>query len=655
MKAMALGLETVEKKTLLRDPCRLYSPEALGGIINQSVFWWLNSLLLSGSSKILRQEDLFPLDPELNTNFFLDEIREAWSSCDKTRDYALIQATFQTFRKPLLLVLLPRICLIGFTTSQPLLINRIISLLSEADGQAKTDTGRVLIGATALIYLGIAISTALYKHQIYRCIVMIRGGLTSLVYDVTLQLESSRFTDAASVTHMSTDIDQIAQGMMNFDVLWAAPIEVGLAIYILWREIGFACFPPVGIALGCTLAAFILGKMSKKAQRQWVDAVQKRITATYSMLQNIKGVRMSGLSTIMAANIHHLRVHELATSKHYRRLNVAKNNIGTLPQVMGPVTAFLIYVLVSRKSGSSLDPATAFTSLSLISLLSSPIFLFMFAFPPFVGSIGCYGRIQKYLSSVDKVDASLVEKALNSNSLTYGTKMGSEVIELTKKSRTSATEDDLVTLDNASFAFKPEGPPVLREITFSIQKGCFMMVTGPVGCGKSSLLLAILGEIFKVDGTLWVSPFLGIGYCSQTPWLPNLSIRQAIQGSSLFEDEWYSAILKACILDPDLATLPEGDQTIIGSGGTALSGGQKQRLALARALYAKKNLLILDDITSGLDAVTAQQITHNVFGIDGVCRRHGISVLLTGHDGMSSDPCNTLVLIVSLKLSTPHA
>ncbi|KAJ5778148.1 ABC transporter integral membrane type 1 [Penicillium odoratum] len=163
------------------------------------------------------------------------------------------------------------------------------------------------------------------------------------------------------------------------------------------------------------------------------------------------------------------------------------------------------------------------------------------------------------------------------------------------------------------------------------------MVTGPVGCGKSSLLLAILGEIFKVDGTIRVSPFLGIGCCSQIPWLPNLSIRQAIQGSSLFEDEWYSAILKACILGPDLATLPEGDQTIISSGGTALSGGQKQRLALARALYAKKKLLILDDITSGLDAVTAQQITHNVFGLDGVCRRHGISVLLTGHDVYPSD------------------
>ncbi|EED17225.1 multidrug resistance-associated protein, putative [Talaromyces stipitatus ATCC 10500] len=177
---------------------------------------------------------------------------------------------------------------------------------------------------------------------------MIRGGLVTLVYDATLKLHSSKATDAAAVTHMSTDIDQITQGMTNFDVLWAAPIEVGLAIYILWREIGLACLAPVGIAVGCTLAAFLLGKLSRKAQRVWVDAVQLRTTATVSMLNNIKGIRMSGLSSRFSTNIQDLRVKELAASKSYRHLTVLKNTIGTLPQVMGPITAFVIYVLVRQ-------------------------------------------------------------------------------------------------------------------------------------------------------------------------------------------------------------------------------------------------------------------------------------------------------------------
>ncbi|GAM38880.1 vacuolar glutathione S-conjugate transporter [Talaromyces pinophilus] len=440
---------------------------------------------------------------------------------------------------------------------------------------------------------------------------MIRGGLVTLVYDATLKLHSSKATDAAAVTHMSTDIDQITQGMTNFDVLWAAPIEVGLAIYILWREIGLACLAPVGIAVGCTLAAFLLGKLSRKAQRVWVNAVQLRTTATVSMLNNIKGIRMSGLSSRFSTNIQDLRVKELAASKSYRHLTVLKNTIGTLPQVMGPVTAFVIYVLVRQNSNSRLDPATAFTSLSLITLLSSPIFLFMFALPPFTASIACYDRIQKYLLSADdETNGSSLGDIKKSDGVpsTNYPDTESNMMELKTKHSMQDEGNDLVILDRASFSFENQGPAVLHDISFSIQKGNLVMLTGAVGSGKSTLLLAILGECFQVGGTLRRSPILRIGYCGQTPWLRNLSVRQIIQGASPFDKDCNRQSRNQSKRRPETAT------------------------GLARALYAKKHLLLLDDITSGLDATTVQILTQRVFGPDGLCRRHHMSVLLATHD-----------------------
>lgn len=357
------------------------------------------------------------------------------------------------------------------------------------------------------------------------------------------------------------------------------------------------------------------------------------------MLNNIKGIRMSGLSSKLSTSIHDLRVKELEMSKSYRGLNAATNTIGILPQIMGPVTAFIIYVLLLQNNGSGFDPATAFTSLSLISLLSSPIFLFMFAFPPFTASIGCYGRIQEYLLSIDeKTNGSSRHdtKMSHCTSSMPDTKLESDAVELKSwESSIQNAGDVLVMLDRASFSFEDQGSPVLKEISFSIKKGSLIMLTGPVGSGKSTLLLAILGELFHVGGTLRRAPFVGMGFCGQTPWLPNLSIRQIIQGWSEFDSDWYTIIVNACVLEPDLATLPQGDQTVVGSRGTSLSGGQKQRLSLARALYAKKPLLLLDDVTSGLDAATAQTLVQRVLSNEGVCRRHGMSVLLTTHDSMS--------------------
>lgn len=158
---------------------------------------------------------------------------------------------------------------------------------------------------------------------------------------------------------------------------------------------------------------------------------------------------------------------------------------------------------------------------------------------------------------------------------------------------------------------------------------------------------ALLGETITHKGFLSVALKDSIAFCAQTPWLINKSIQQNILGMSLFDGPWYAEVLQACALLEDLRNYTAGDRTLVGSKGITLSGGQKQRIvccfqselyfpltcsqALARAVYAKKPIVILDDIFSGLDPVTENVIFQSLLGTDGIFRRRSQTVILATH------------------------
>ncbi|KAI1674200.1 Cyclic peptide transporter [Pyrenophora tritici-repentis] len=158
------------------------------------------------------------------------------------------------------------------------------------------------------------------------------------------------------------------------------------------------------------------------------------------------------------------------------------------------------------------------------------------------------------------------------------------------------------------------------------------MVVGPVGSGKSTLCRALLGELPFIQGHVaFRSHHNHIGYCDQTAFLFNKSVRENIVVCSPFNPARYAEVIKATALIYDFATLPQGDGTNVGSDGITLFGGQKQCVSLARALYLQADLFILDDVFSGLDAETAEHVFNQVFGPNGLLRRRRTTVVLCTH------------------------
>ncbi|KAI0802868.1 P-loop containing nucleoside triphosphate hydrolase protein [Xylaria sp. FL0064] len=158
------------------------------------------------------------------------------------------------------------------------------------------------------------------------------------------------------------------------------------------------------------------------------------------------------------------------------------------------------------------------------------------------------------------------------------------------------------------------------------------MIVGPIGPGKSTLCKVLLGEVPFSEGRVTLSTrFPYVEFCDQTAFLSIGTIRDNIVGYSPFDEQRYAEVIKATALGFDLELLPQNDMTNIGSDGITLSGGQKQRVSLARALYLQSNFLVLDDIFSGLDADTEEQVFRQLFGPDGLLRRRGTTVVLCTH------------------------
>lgn len=284
------------------------------------------------------------------------------------------------------------------------------------------------------------------------------------------------------------------------------------------------------------------------------------------------------------------------------RLNLLQafiHQITSMTPLLSLTAMFALYAGVQRKP---MTAAVAFTAVSLVNLMRGYMANVGYTTRIAMGAWVSLNRIDRYLSSTTPIVRHL---------------------------------EGPLYIQGASFRRNKAAGFILRDITLDFVQGGLNVVMGQSGSGKTLLLLSILGETVRETGL--VARPKDAAFATQAPWLQSGTVRDSILFYSDFEQVRYDRVVEACGLLVDLSEMPDGDRTEIGEGGASLSGGQRSRVALARALYAKSPLILLDDVFSALDTKTAASVWEHCFCGD--LLRGRTVVLVTNVPWISGESC----------------
>ena len=445
---------------------------------------------------------------------------------------------------------------------------------------------------------------------------MARSILVTETYIKATKASIGTGDDSAALTLMSTDIERINIGFLSLHDSWACVIQICIASWMLYNQLGVAFVAPMAVVIACFVGLVVLMNFTGDSQKMWMAGVQKRVGLTATVIASMKNIKISGLSNTIMGFVQKLRVDELATGTRFRKITIYAALFAFIPQLLSPPLTFAI-------AQRTLTVRTMFTSLSYLILVTEPLNQIFQSIPQLLSGLACLSRIQAFLEAETREDFREVLSDMRLDSEKGGL-VGGDVAH-------SSQAADPIVIKEGKFGWEAD-KFALQNVNTRVPKSSLTIVVGPVGSGKSTLCKALLGEIPYREGSVIMSTrFPHVGFCEQTAFLSNGSIRDNIIGFSPLDGERYAQVTEATALVFDFATLPQGDLSNIGSDGITLSGGQKQRVALARALYLQADLLVLDDIFSGLDADTEEQVFRQVFGADGLLRQRGTTVVLCTH------------------------
>ncbi|XP_075420665.1 multidrug resistance-associated protein 1 isoform X1 [Tenrec ecaudatus] len=627
------------------NPC----PESSASFLSRITFWWITGLMVQGYRQPLDSTDLWSLNQEDTSEQVVPVLVKNWKKeCAKSRKQpvkivysskdpakhkggskvdvneeaeALIVKSPQKERKPSLFKVLYKTFgpyfLMSFLFKAihdlmmfagPEILKQLINFVN--DKKAPDWQGYFY---TALLFISACLQTLVLHQYFHICFVSgmrIKTAVIGAVYRKALVISNSArksSTVGEIVNLMSVDAQRFMDLATYINMVWSAPLQVMLALYLLWLTLG----PPVlaGVAVMVLMVPLnaVMAMKTKTYQVAHMKSKDNRIKLMNEILNGIKVLKLYAWELAFKEKVLGIRQEELKVLKKSAYLGA----VGTFTWVCTPflvaLCTFAVFVTVNENN--ALDAQKAFVSLALFNILRFPLNILPMVISSMVQASVSLKRLRVFLSHEELEPDSIERKPAKDGGGTNS-----------------------IMVKNASFTWSRSDPPTLNGITFSIPEGALVAVVGQVGCGKSSLLSALLAEMDKMDGHVAIKG--SVAYVPQQAWIQNDSLQENILFGRQMQEQYYQAVVEACALLPDLEMLPSGDRTEIGEKGVNLSGGQKQRVSLARAVYCNADVYLLDDPLSAVDAHVGKHIFENVVGPKGMLKNktrilvtHGISYL----------------------------
>uniref|UniRef100_A0A2K5NEP1 Multidrug resistance-associated protein 1 n=1 Tax=Cercocebus atys TaxID=9531 RepID=A0A2K5NEP1_CERAT len=637
------------------NPC----PESSASFLSRITFWWITGLIVRGYRQPLEGSDLWSLNKEDTSEQVVPVLVKNWKKeCAKTRKQpvkvvysskdpaqpkdsskvdaneevealivksprkewnpSLFKVLYKTFGPYFLMSFFFKAIHDLMMFSGPEILKLLINFVN--DTKAPDWQGYFY---TALLFVAACLQTLVLHQYFHICFVSgmrIKTAVIGAVYRKALVITNAArksSTVGEIVNLMSVDAQRFMDLATYINMIWSAPLQVILALYLLWRNLGPPILAGVAVMVLMVPVNAVMAMKTKTYQVAHMKSKDNRIKLMNEILNGIKVLKLYAWELAFKDKVLAIRQEELKVLKKSAYLAA----VGTFTWVCTPflvaLCTFAVYVTIDKNN--ILDAQKAFVSLALFNILRFPLNILPMVISSIVQASVSLKRLRIFLSHEELEPDSIERRPVKDGG-----------------------DTNSITVRNATFTWARSDPPTLNGITFSIPEGALVAVVGQVGCGKSSLLSALLAEMDKVEGHVAIKG--SVAYVPQQAWIQNDSLQENILFGCQLEEPYYRSVIQACALLPDLEILPSGDRTEIGEKGVNLSGGQKQRVSLARAVYCNADIYLFDDPLSAVDAHVGKHIFENVIGPKGMLKNK--TRILVTHS-MSYLPQVDVIIVMS--------
>ncbi|KAL7850070.1 hypothetical protein SRHO_G00194190 [Serrasalmus rhombeus] len=631
------------------NPC----PEAGACFLSKISFWWITGMMMQGYKRPLEEKDLWSLNEEDRSRAVVPQLVQCWDhECNKVKRpdektlYSPMQSAMAEDGRPIeeseILIMKtpqksgsPSLFLALCRTFGPyFLISSFYKIIHDILMFVGPEILRLLIQFvndssapswhgyfyTALLFVCTCVQTLILQKYFHVCFVTgmrLRTAIIGAVYRKALVItNAARRTSTVGeiVNLMSVDAQRFMDLITYINMIWSAPLQVILALYFLWQNLGPSVLAGVAVMVLMVPVNAVIAMKTKTYQVAQMKSKDNRIKLMNEVLNGIKVLKLYAWELAFRDKVSAIRESELRVLKKAAYLGAISTFTWVCSPFLVALSTFAVYVLVDEHN--VLDAQKAFVSLALFNILRFPLNMLPMVISSMVQASVSMKRLRVFLSHEELDEDSVDRKAVTGS-------------------------PDSIRIVDGAFSWSKDDPPTLKRINVRIPEGALVAVVGHVGSGKSSLLSALLGEMHKQEGSVSIKG--SVAYVPQQAWIQNATLRENIIFGQERKENWYQRVLEACALLPDLEILPGGDSTEIGEKGVNLSGGQKQRVSLARAVYCDCAVYMLDDPLSAVDAHVGKHIFEKVIGPQGVLQ--GRTRVLVTH-GLSFLPQADLILVM---------
>ncbi|KAI1776970.1 ABC transporter [Hypoxylon cercidicola] len=571
-------------------PTREPSPEETCSWLEYYVTYeWLTPLMLRGMRRQMTLEELPRLPWYDEPLLLLSRIQEARRKG---------KSTLWTLVNFLPTELITMSCWITlsfvFEMIAPFAMYKLLGYLSDPEGSSFRPWVWLI-----LLFIGPLSRSVCFQQYIFtstRLVVRVKSAMTQELYHKamdSMELDDEVFAEIAATGKekennqqgttstgrlanlMSADIDAITRSRDIILILFGVSSGSIVALIGLYKLLGWSALVGIVTMIVLTPLPVLIGRRMVGIQRDMKRIQDSRISAISEYLASIRAIKYFAWEDAILDKVSEIRVREQKKIWSLNMLFVVLNQLTEAIPTLSLVIIFTLQVLV-RKEHLTAD--VAFTSITLVRTLRRNLSIASNMSRGFTAGGVSIKRLDRYFNNAAPLRPHPVGE---------------------------------LRISDATFRRNKKASFALKDISIDFVEGGLNVVTGQSGSGKSTLLMSILGETILETGTITCPK--DIGYASQSPWLQNETIRENILFNSPFEQVRYDRVINACGLPIDFNEFPERDGTEVGENGASLSGGQKSRVALARALYSKASVILLDDVFSALDAKTSALLWEEAF------------------------------------------